>query len=318
MSTIKSHSGGSPNSKWGAVAIVAILLISVTLFVVIKNPISLPEIDLPLFSKKSYTYEELVDYALILINNDRIDFGLENVTLNEINSAQLHADNMLQNNFFSHWDIDGYKPYMRYTLAGGTGSVSENCAVMYTSGLIDAKEVLKELEWQMMYNDSESDWGHKDNILTHFHNKVSIGISYDDNNLYLVQDFENDYVDWDILTVSGNEVHMKGTMVDKDLSIEHVSIFYDNPMQLTPEQLEKPPYSGSYDQGTYVGLVLPSGWQAREGITITSGVWFQTGNSFEIKFTISEAPITHGEGVYTLYLQTNLENNSLVSYSIWY
>ena len=58
--------------------------------------------------------------------------GLTNVTLSAIDSAQLHAENLLDNNYFSHWDLNGYKPYMRYTLAGGSGSVSENCAVTYT------------------------------------------------------------------------------------------------------------------------------------------------------------------------------------------
>ncbi|PVX25723.1 MAG: hypothetical protein CW691_03630 [Candidatus Bathyarchaeum sp.] len=316
MSTPESLSKKSSSSKWAAIVIVVVLVFSMVFLALMQNPNALTEIGFLGFSQ-TYTYDELVDYALVLINNDRTEFGLENVTVSEVNSAQLHADNMLQKGFFSHWDVDGLKPYMRYTLAGGVGSVSENCAALYSSGWFDAKEALKELEWQMMYNDSESDWGHKNNILTGFHNRVSIGIAYDDNSLYFVQDFENSYIDWDILTTSENEVHMKGTVSNQDLSIEHVAIFYDNPRNLTTEQLDNPPYSGSYDQGTYVGLALPKGWVATEGITVTSMVWSQTGNDFEIKFDFSEVTTAHGEGVYTLYIRTDQENNELTSYSIW-
>ena len=35
------------------------------------------------------------------------------------NAAQLHAESSLQNCISSHWGLDGLKPYMRYSLAGG-------------------------------------------------------------------------------------------------------------------------------------------------------------------------------------------------------
>ena len=267
--------------------------------------------------------EELVNYALILINNDRQLNGLENVTLSNVNSAQVHADNMLENNFVSHWDLNGYKPHMRYTLSGGQGSVSENVAWKYSSGFIDPKETLADLQWSMMYDDAASNWGHKNNILTPFHNKVSIGISYNDNYLYFVQDFENDYVEWDTLTVSNNEVIMKGTILRQGLSIEHIAIYYDDPVPLTVEQLMNPPFQSAYDMGTFVGMALPPGWEAVEGITLRAQVWTQTGQDFEIRFTLSTAQSSYGKGVYTLFLQTDLkntptENNSLTSYSFWY
>jgi uncharacterized protein YkwD len=268
-------------------------------------------------------HEELVNYALTLINNDRQLNGLENVTLSNVNSGQVHADNMLENNFAGHWDLNGYKPHMRYTLAGGKGAVSENVAWMYSSGLIDPKETLEELQRQMMYDDAASGWGHKNNILTPFHNKVSIGIAYNDNYVYFVQDFENDYVAWETLTVSNNEVTMKGTILRQGLSIKHVAVYYDNPESLTVEQLMNPPFQGGYDLGTFVGMALPSGRQATAGITIPAQVWTQTGQNFEIKFTLSTAQSSYGKGIYTLCLQTDLantptENNYLTTYSFWY
>ena len=297
-----------------ALTIVAILSIAVVLFVILRQP-SLPykPHDSP---PKEYTHEELANYALSLINSDRQSNGLQNVTLSDISSGQQHADSMLNHNFLSHWGLNGYKPYVRYTLAGGQGSVSENVAWMYSSVLIDPKEALEDLQWEMMYNDSHADWGHRDNILDSFHNKVSIGISYNDNNLYFVQDFENDHIEWETLTIINSEVTMEGTILDEGLSVEHVVIYYDNPASLTVEQVTKPPYDLSYDLGTFVGIALPSGWETVEGITITAHVWNQTEQYFEIQFNLSEAFTTHGKGVYTLCLQT--EDNFLTTYSVWY
>ena len=334
----------SSSGKKAALAIIAIFSISLLLFVFLQNPITLPPITFPDSSpdstesnttepevndqnhlpdesapdsgSKPNSYGELVNYALVLINNDRQSNGKENVTLSNINSAQIHADNMLKHSFFSHWDLNGYKPYMRYTLAGGQGSVSENCAWMYSSDFIDPKEALEDLQWNMMYDDADFDWGHRKNILNSFHNKVSIGVSYNNTAICLVQDFEGDYVSWDTLTVSNNEVTMKGTMIKQESSIQQVAIYYDNPIPLTVEQLMNPPYKGGYAMGTFVGMALPSGWQAAEGITITAQVWTQNEQNFEIRFNLSAALDSYGEGVYTLLLWT--EDNYLTTYSVWY
>jgi hypothetical protein len=231
---------------------------------------------------------------------------------------------MLENNYFSHWDMKGMKPHMRYTLAGGTEAVTENIAA-YVGGIdTDLKTALKNLEWIMMYDDVSSQWGHRDNILTPFHNKVSIGISYaQSKGLYFVEDFVNDYVEWSRLTVSNGEVNMAGTIEKTGLTIQHVAIYFDNPTSLTAQQLANPPYDHSYDVGTYVGMALPSGWESVGGITITASTWTQAGQNFQISFSLSQAFVSHGKGVYTLCLQSNLENtatedNSLTNYCIWY
>ena len=337
----------SSSGKKAALAIIAIFSIALLLFVLLQNPITtLPPVTFPVSlpdstesnttepevnnqnesapdsGAKPNSHEELVNYALVLINNDRQSNGKENVTLSNVNSAQIHADNMLNHSFFSHWDLNGYKPYMRYTLAGGQGSVSENCAWMYSSGFIDPKEALEDLQWNMMYDDADSDWGHRDNILNSFHNKVSIGVSYNNTAIYLVQDFEDDYVSWDTLTVSNNEVIMKGTIIEQESSIQQVAIYYDNPKPLTTQQLGNPPYDKGYAMGTYLGMVVPpppSGskyQQPKEGILIIANDWSETGHDFNINFDLSTAFARFGKGVYTSLLWT--EDNYLTTYSVWY
>lgn len=305
--------------------IVALLLIAVILGVVLYHSSSIISIVQKLIGYQpspTYSHQELVNYALSLINKDRSDHGLSNVTLSLIESAQNHADNMLRYHYLSHWDTNGYKPYIRYTMAGGQGAVAENCAWQYSSGPFDIKETIKSLEWSMMYDDAEWDWGHRDNILNPFHNKVNIGIAYDDHNLYFVQDFENDYIRWSTMSISQNgEVRMNGSFQSGSLSAEWVNIFYDPlPSKLTSEQLEEPTYSGAYSLGSFVGMAVSTGYESPEGITITAQTWVQTGKSFQIRFYLSQAFNAHGKGVYTLYLQTDpdVTEDFLTSYSFWY
>jgi uncharacterized protein YkwD len=325
---LESKSRKSVRLKNVATAILAILSIALILFFLLQNPISIPDTtepdtnsqdsladdSVPDSGSETYSHDELVNYALSLINSDRQSNGLQNVTLSEVQSGQQHADNMLNHNFFSHWDLNGYKPYMRYTLAGGQGSVSENIAMQYGSFNFDQKEALEDMQWGMMYDDADWDWGHRDNILNPFHNKVSVGISCNDSSICLVQDFEDDFVSWDTLDVSNYKVKMKGTNLVQNSSIDAVRIEYDNPTPLTPEQLKPSPYNGSLEWGTFVGLVvspLPLGWeyqQPEEGVLIIANSWNETGQDFNIDFDLSPAFAQHGNGVYTLYLWTTSEN----------
>ena len=63
---------------------------------------------------------------LQLINEERVRAGVAPVVLGDNIAAQLHAESALENCFSSHWGIDGLKPYMRYSLAGGYQSNAEN------------------------------------------------------------------------------------------------------------------------------------------------------------------------------------------------
>ncbi|MBS7631671.1 hypothetical protein KEJ47_08935 [Candidatus Bathyarchaeota archaeon] len=275
-----------------------------------------------LIKTQKYAHEELVTYALLLINNDRAEHGLRNVSLSTVDCAQRHAENMLEHGYFSHWDVYGFKPYMRYTLSGGDGAVSENVAYYYSSGLVDHKEAVKKLEWEMMHNDSESSWGHRDNILNPLHNKVSIGIAYDEHTLYLVQDFEDDYIEWTALNVSRNGyVVMSGSLNSIERKIYMIGIFYDPlPKNLTPSQLSKSPYNGGYSMGVLIGAVVPPNYRSAEGITIAAQTWTQSGGKFQIRFSLSQAFKLHNEGVYTLCMLSNPETGGdfLTTYSIWH
>ncbi len=215
----------------------------------------------------SPTRAELYQYALQLINQDRINHGVEPVTLDSISSAQDHADNMLNVGYFSHWNTNGTKPYVTYTKLGGRGSVDENISVTtaYCPSLncnpnsFDPLKQINESEYDMMYNDAGSNWGHRDNILDPEHTSVNIGIAYDDEKFYFVEHFENNIVNWQTIKLDGNQLHLVGN-IPSGYSLFQIDVFADpNPESLTKFALnnEQPYNLGYYDQGEFVGVMLP-------------------------------------------------------------
>jgi hypothetical protein len=263
----------------------------------------------------------LVDFALELINEDRRVYNLTNVTLSSIKCAQQHAVDMLNNHYFSHWNTYGFKPYMRYTLAGGKGSVVENIAWQSGNTVNDlngVKDALKKLEWQMMNNDASSNWGHRENILEPEHNKVSIGIACDAYNVYFVEDFEQDYVNFSQFQVNQGNVTLEVYLPKKEVQIRTIGVFFDKLKNLTSQELCSPPFNGLYDPGKIVAQVLPENYHACGTKSIIAPDWTQSNDVFKVSFSLQDITTIYGKGVYTIYLlsQSSIKN-ALANISIW-
>jgi uncharacterized protein YkwD len=265
-------------------------------------------------------YASLANYTLNLINNDRDKFGLSSVTLSPIISAQQHADSMLYFGYFSHWDTQDYKPYVRYSLLNGTGAVEENVAYEYTNlpsfgSTQDVEQSISKLEYQMIYNDSACcQNGHRENILNALHNRVSLGIAYNSTRVFLVEDFENYYLELQQPFLSqNNTVYLSGNSTYPLDGVE-VLVFYDNyPQPLTSGDLATSSYRGSYDQGTFLGGVVPlcifSCLSYPGGITVTATKWRVTSNSIQVQFQLGAFVQADGSGIYTVYLENPGQSN---------
>lgn len=196
----------------------------------------------------SYSSNQLISYALNLINTVRFQSGLQNVTLSNVTSGQQHADSMLSYGFFSHWDTYGMKPYMRYTLLGGRGDVDENVAyersitetclgTLCNVSQINVTQSILDMESNMLYNDSACCNNlHRYDILSPSHNEVSLGIAFNKTTVYFVEDFINNYIDWQQNTpsVSGYDVSLDGVdmantpLYAVQLSYEPLPVKHDN------------------------------------------------------------------------------------------
>jgi uncharacterized protein YkwD len=238
-------------------------------------------------------YLALENFTLSVINQDRVAAGLSPVVVSSVLSGQQHADSMQYYGYFSHWDNQGYKPYMRYTLLGGTGSVEENAALNYCSDSTNAtgrtpapcslkavENAINDSEWVMMNNDSACCGdGHRDNILDSLHNRVSIGVAYNSTTVFLVEDFEDSYLISESLQLSGSAVTFSGTL-QQDVSTwmsrvagAEISVFYDTtPSGISVSSLDDLKacgqnselnesaacqYEGAYTPGTVVSTVFP-------------------------------------------------------------
>ncbi len=219
-------------------------------------------------SQASPQLQQLYAYALKLANDDRAKYGLSPVSLSNIVSAQNHADDQLSVNYFSHWNSKGVKPYATYTNLGGRGLVDENIFYKYaycpesncTQNIFDPQSVIQEGEYQMMYNDSKSNWGHRDNILDPNHTHVNFGIAYNNDRFYFVQNFENDIMQQTSIKISEGQLQISGN-IPSGYSFAGIDVYSDPaPQTLAGSDLNnKAPYNiGYYDQGTLAGEILPA------------------------------------------------------------
>jgi hypothetical protein len=199
---------------------------------------------------------------------------------------------------------------MTYTDYGGLGAVAQNVAMtgdyysdkdcrsgLYVCEKINPFKEIDNHEYGLVYDDLACcDNGHRDNILDKHHTHVSIGIAYDDYNFVIVQNFEADYIDFD-MPVSKTRTYVQ---FSGDLSVDDeiygIYIYYDEPP--TTQVYEREKENRSYEIGEIVAGVT-SGDYYYEGITtLTADRWSFTGNSIDIAFSVEDA--LKERGVYTV------------------
>ncbi|MDE1860760.1 MAG: CAP domain-containing protein [Candidatus Micrarchaeota archaeon] len=272
-------------------------------------------------------YSYLVNYTLELINQDRAAFGAAPVSLSQEPSGQQHAGSMLQYNYFSHWDIYGMKPYMRYTALGGTESVDENIATLSSrecsyighaiagqsacTGALNVTKSISNMEYSMMYNDSACcNNGHRENILDPNHNQVRIGIAYNSSTIYLVEDFIDSYVSWFQKSpgYSNGEVTLAGR-ITPGKPISTILVAYDPPVSnMSRSTLDG---TGPYGYGTNIAGVAKGRLEYYPDLqTIYADSYQVNGNQFYISFNISSLVSQYGAGEYTMGLWLNGSSSS--------
>ncbi len=216
---------------------------------------------------------------LELINAERKKAGVGAVSLGDNIAAQIHAEAALENCFSGHWGIDGLKPYMRYSLAGGYQSNGENGSGLdYCIGGTDGYSANNNIRQEV--KETMDGWmsspGHRRNILDPQHKRVSIGIAWDRYNTAMYQHFEGDYVEYERMPViSGGVLSFSGTSKngvrfsqERDLGIQ---IYYDPPPhELTRGQVAR---TYCYDNGRAVASLR---WPLTGGYRWTTDTFSQS------------------------------------------
>ena len=202
-------------------------------------------------------------YMLGLINDARLDAGIPPVTFGGNRAAQLHAESLLEHCVASHWSMDGLKPYMRYSLAGGYQSNAENVSGLdYCYSRSDWVEPLSsfEAEAREEIRGFLASPGHRENILDPWHKRVNIGLAWDSYNLRVVQHFEGNYVEYDrlpqiknaVLSLAGHTKNGARFLSDDEFGVQ---IYFDRPpMPLTRGQVSR---TYCYAGGVLVSSLRP-------------------------------------------------------------
>ena len=119
--------------------------------------------------QSSTEFQSLRRQALDRINADRSAQKLPPVKLDELasNVGDAHCKEIVERGVISHWSLDGRKPYMRYSWAGGRDAVAENLS--YTQGGIKIDPIALSQHLTFMEDGFLSEQppndGHRRNIL---------------------------------------------------------------------------------------------------------------------------------------------------------
>ncbi|MDG6945356.1 MAG: CAP domain-containing protein [Nitrososphaerota archaeon] len=274
-------------------------------------------------------YCTLAGYALAQINADRAANGTGPVALAFNRAAQQHADSMLYYSYFSHFDTQGYKPYMRYTLLGGRGADFENIAYSeYSVGLLGRtaaiENAIRNLEHLMVYNDVVCcNNGHRYNILDPLHNFVSVGVAYNSTYVFFDEEFQNEYLNLSLKVTSAPsaspyQVTMLGTPILGTPVPTAIYVAFDTtPAPETRTQLESGPTE--YGPGALLGGVLPPTGlfggcgQFATGITQCASRWAFNPTAIYIAFSLNQFVKEKGPGVYTIYLVTGPSTDTAIT-----
>ena len=205
------------------------------------------------------------------INRARESAGVDPVTLGTSNAPQMHAEDMLQNCYTSHWTTNGRKPYIRNALAGGSAAyTAENIQTSAECGFPESdQEELPPMgraiqgALQALLNSP----GHRANILNPDHERVSLGIAWNSHTLKTVQQFEQKQATAvSPLTLSGGTIALGVVfLAPADEGQVFALLAHDPPDQpLTRGQLDN---TSCYEGPEPIAAFLKTGVHSRNTVT---------------------------------------------------
>jgi hypothetical protein len=197
------------------------------------------------------------------INNYRRGYHARPLKLDILASrvANMQSYNAAVNDYTGHWDLNGYKPYIRYALAGGRDHDSENASAEWGSGqtlagMDDTEQALRKMKSGLDNFMAEGDGGgHHDNIVEAAHNYVGLGYFItnflDSYQLRYYEEYIDRYISWDDFPMQAapdQELTVSGRVIPEDTGVYAVLIYYEPlPSPMHPSQIRA---KGSYPDYT--------------------------------------------------------------------
>ena len=96
-----------------------------------------------------------------------------------ITAARLHSEDMINQDYFSHYSLDGKDPFKRMKNAGYEySSAGENIAWMGSTGNIDEVKTVLNLHDNLFLDENYPGRGHRVNILSESFKEVGVGVAF--------------------------------------------------------------------------------------------------------------------------------------------
>ncbi|OYT70237.1 MAG: hypothetical protein CFK52_11595 [Chloracidobacterium sp. CP2_5A] len=265
------------------------------------------------------------DALLTVINAQRAQVGAPPVALDALASevAAAHALDMAQHNYLSHWNRDGWLPYLRYGLRGGTDYSAENVSML--SGL-SPRATLAEVRaaalrlHQLMHDETPPNDGHRRTILNPEHTHVGLGLAVVGKELRLAQEFLSRYVRLDPLPAKArptDRLTVVGRMLDPAEFQFYGALARHEPLPqpMTVDQLRQPRAYALPEKSRLLKPRLADGAQYDDGTT--GDIEIGPGGRFTLELDFPK----RAPGIYTtvIFIQRGLTGNPFpaASLSVW-
>lgn len=168
-----------------------------------------------------------------IINADRKAAGLPAVEYSEelSRAADAHCLDMIHGNYASHWNHDGWKPYIRYAAAGIHDHTSENLHAFWSSDFREDRvwDYMAEGHRGFMAEQPPND-GHRRSILDPRHTHVGIGVAYGAGSLRMIELFGRRYADLEAVPFRArlkDHLVVSGRLLRRSDSLLGISVFHE-------------------------------------------------------------------------------------------
>ena len=209
------------------------------------------------------TVNELRMVVLEMLNGQRESAGVAPLAQGSNGAAQFHAEAARDGCFTGHWGLDGTTPGMRYVLAGGYQVNAESMTGL--NHCIQPHENFRRIiALESAVRDAaETLIGSPDHYGTAISNRfqaVNLGIAWDAHIVWIVQQFEGDYVRFQQLpSIRGTNLALAGRLVngaraDVDRNGVKVDIYHHPLGPLTRGQVAR---THCLDIGEIVATLIP-------------------------------------------------------------
>jgi uncharacterized protein YkwD len=238
---------------------------------------------------------------LEIINASRKRYRAQPVKLDILASrvANRMCREAAENNYISHWNLAGEKPYQRYAFAGGYDHIAENAYSEWTTGSYNISSALiaemMETGHESFMKERSPNDGHKKNIIEKSHTDVGIAFFITANQFRYYEEFIDRYLEF-IEVPSQLKVNEPGRIIvdTRGTGYLYVLVIYrENFPQ--PVKSSKLIRTGSYEDYSNDIFVQVPAWdlaRMREGSRYT----------IPLKFT--------SEGLYYLQIYTDKDENT--------